>query len=323
MTTTKKWLDPNYIKTLRELASMYAESKSIPFCFRGDEATLFSLFMKADAWNVAPDYMIAHSYIDDYQRLGHTGNLFRLVLDNNAQIEKVTITQSGQWEQVTSQFRIVASQGTHKAYEKKWNEAIEGELSVTVTVSFLSNRPDLVKAIKLADVDPSIRALDHTWITSPRKRLESLLLRDICYNELYELVNAYEMASIESETSSYAQTVQKITDSQHAQCEKANVGNQHQIRAESPKEQTTPPQEKKLINYALELQQSAVEAQLISDSVALGTIQEDFVEWVKSLFNGDKKISDNCMKQIEIIYTETREIVVDGDNALLDDELAA
>lgn len=318
MSSMKKWLDPTYIATLRELAGIFAQSKNIPFCFQGDEATLFSLLMKADTWGIAPDYLIANSYMDNYQRLGHTGNLYRLVLNNNEQVSSLDIVQNGAWDKVVNQFRVTTGQGMERHYSKKWDEAIESDLSVTVTVRFFSSKDDLSRTVVLSEVDPSIRDLDHTWITSPRKRLESLILRELCYNELYEIVNAYDMASIESEVSSYSNLEKKVDSFQEANpSDSVAIVTPEDKQKKEANDASSNQQEKKLINTAIEYQEMAIEAQLQGNSAQLKAVQSQLVEWVKELLGHQNNISDNCINQIQRVYEETKEIVIDGSESLL------
>ncbi|MCG9575372.1 hypothetical protein L1D14_03890 [Vibrio tubiashii] len=308
--TSKKWLDPDYISTLEHVAKMFAESKATPVAFQGDNASLFSLLMKADAWNISPDMVIAHSYIDNYGRLAHTGNLFRLILTNNAQVDTLNIAESGDWESVRGQFVIHGESEHNRTYTKKWNDDLEQGLSVTVTIEFLTGRKALVRTLAISDIDPSIRALDHTWITSPRKRLESTILRELCYNELYDLVNAYDMESLESEKKSFTAALEKVDKVANKNDE---VSTENSVTVTEAAFSAS--DEKCLIDEALNIQSACIEAQLQCNSEALQGHQEKLVELVKRIPKG---ATQSAISQLEKIYTETSTIVIDGDEALLE-----
>lgn len=294
MITVPKWLDEQYLSQLERMAKMLSKSFLINASFRGDEATIVMLLMKAEAWGVAPDYVLANSFFDDYNNICHTGKLYKLILEKSPEISSVIITEQGPWDQTYHNYKLQIGANGVKETIPKWSETIESQLSVTIKVTFVdTSRSSIVKTLNLSQVDTSIRELDKTWKSSPRHRLENLLIRDLCHSELYHFVNGYGMEDIVAEQSMYtAPSTVAIQDKQAM---------------------ASPPTEQSVLDEALLLQDKIIHAQLNKETNEMASLIDELVMLAKTC----PPLNKAQEKQFEHIYNEVNNIVLNVDiNAL-------
>lgn len=190
MTLTRKWLDAEYIKNLKELAKFYAASKMAGE-FEGDEATVFSLLMRADSWGVHPDYVLQGCFNDQWGNISYTGKLIKLVLENCDDIQSMEISEHGNWAAISKKYRCINKNSEQPIYEETWDKALAGELGLTIKVQFFDKNKDPIEyTVMLTDIDPTVKDLNPSWVTSPRSQLENVMLRDLAHAQLYQYINA-------------------------------------------------------------------------------------------------------------------------------------
>ncbi|CCO44175.1 hypothetical protein VIBNISOn1_1050001 [Vibrio nigripulchritudo SOn1] len=325
-----KWMSSEYISTMSRLADIYKDSKLTNIQFRGDVGTVYALLCKADAWGINPDYMLGQSYIDNFGRIDHTGSIYRLALANANEVDKVTIEQCGDWDKVKGQFSVVTSDQhrDERLYRKLWSDDIERELSVTITVKFIDPHRNTVKSCRtLCSVDDSIKGLDHTWITSPRKRLESMIVRDLCHNELYDLVHGINAEDAEAEMGGYmgqfaaaaSPTLNTIPNTTTTECvtqslrEEASTPDTS-VKADNHKDTG----QRDLLDRAMSIQDKAIKAQIDNDSESLTAQKKHLVALTEEALN-NTALSNGVKDKLKKIYEETATIVIDDGTSILED----
>ncbi len=308
----KKWMNPQYIETMMKLAEILKNCHFTNIQFRGDVGTVYALLCKGDAWGITPEYMLAQSYIDNYGRLDHTGSVYRLALSNSNEVAKVSIKESGDWSEVKGQFSVSIPNPNvmhEKTYAKLWEADIERELAVSVTVQFLDpNREDVTSSRSLSSVDDSLKQLDHTWITSPRKRLESMIIRDLCHNELYDLIHGASPEDTHAEINGYIGDISEPSSPTPAKSEQKEASSQ-----------VTPDKADDHIDYverAIGIQDAVVMAQLNNDATEMKARKNELVELTKEAVN-NPKVTTAMQRKLEKIYEETAAIVIDDGSEIL------
>ncbi|MGD8116898.1 hypothetical protein [Vibrio sp. TRT 29B02] len=310
----KKWMNPEYIETMMKLAEILKNCQFTNMQFRGDVGTVYALLCKGDAWGINPEYMLSQSYIDNYGRLDHTGSVYRLALSNSNEVAKVSITESGEWSAVKGRFSVSVPNVTQdKIYTKLWETDIENELAVSVTVQFLDpNRSDVTSIRSLSSVDDSLKQLDHTWVTSPRKRLESMIIRDLCHNELYDLIHGASPEDTHAEINGYIGTISEPSSPPR---EETELEPERQV----PNSQVTPDtidENADYIGRAISIQDAVVKAQLNNNATEMKLRKNELVELTKEAIN-DPKVKDTIKNKLERIYEETAGIVIDDGSEIL------
>ncbi|MDN3661167.1 hypothetical protein [Vibrio agarivorans] len=286
----KKWLNPDYIQTLRTLAQMYARSKDVREEFYGDEATIFSLLMKADAWNVTPDYVLQGSFYDQYGVIAHTGKLLRLVLENNNEISSIKVTEIGSWEKIAKQYSVVSMDGGKPVYQESWDKAIAAELGLAVSIEFYDTTLEPIEyKLMLTDIDPTVKKLNPNWITSPRTQLENTMLRDLAHTRLYRYINSLNMDDAELEKHDA-----KV------------LNNQTPTLATASTEQQDTTKPMSVIALATDVQKRMIKALSDGEDNITG-LMDELVALIKAK---GQSLSDQERYHLEAIYNECRDIIV-------------
>lgn len=287
----KKWLKQDYIKTLRELAQMYSRSKDVREEFFGDEATIFSLLMKADAWNVTPEHVLQGSFFDQYGAIAYTGKLIRLVLENNTEISSIQVNDIGDWEKIAKRYSVVGMDSGRPIYQETWDKALAVELGLTIKITFYdTNLTPISYSLMLTDIDPSVKKLNPNWITSPRSQLENTMLRDLAHTRLYRYVNALNMDD--------------------ADFEKADA---HLVNTHTPAMTTSVSDDENdllplsPIKAAYDLQKQMIQSLSDENEAKLKAIMDKLVALIKS---SAESLTDSEKLKLEAIYTECRDIIL-------------
>ncbi|EHD1698844.1 MULTISPECIES: hypothetical protein [Vibrio] len=288
----KKWLDREYVDSLKTMATMYASSSNINECFRNDSATIFSLLMRADAWGLHPDNVIQGSFYDQYGQIAYTGKLIKLILSNHPDISSVKVEEIGCWNKIHKKYRVASHpMNQEPVYEQTWDLALEPELSLTITVEFSSSEINPIEySLSLADIDPSIKNLNPNWIVSPRAQLESLMFRDLAHSRLFQYVNSIDIRDSDSEQkeSNASSTLNPMTTMS--------------LPMSSALSQANCP-----IKKAEHLQQ-----QMLKDLAAsrYESIHERMNEMVDLVSQYGKELDDNSLYKLKAIYQECKSIIL-------------
>ncbi|WP_281189041.1 hypothetical protein AAIA71_28565 (plasmid) [Vibrio harveyi] len=290
MSAKKKWLDPDYIQTLKAIAEMYANSNNINPEFKGDSATIFSLLMKADAWNVQPELVIQGSFYDQYGQLAYTGKLIKLVLNNHPEISRVDVVEVGDWDKIHKKYRVKSQTNDVITYEETWDSALAPELGLSVVVQFYdSNAAEIKYTLHLADIDSSVKNLNPNWITAPRSQLESAMLRDLAHTRMYQYIHSMNPSE------AYAEKHEMGVSTTTHPTQPMNITSESLMKMPL-----------NIVDMAKHKQEQMLKELASSNYEKIDNLMHDLIELVK---NEAAQLNDNDRYNLKAIYEECSHIV--------------
>lgn len=181
------WKDSDYLDKVERYAEIASKSRAIADHFFGDKETCMMLIMQGDDWGVKPQIVLANSFYDQYGRIQQTGLLMQMILARSPEVQSIRIDYLGNWEKIINKSSKVNPQMPNKT----WQEVDEVGCGIQVEIA-LANDKEVAKSVFLTDINEEYKALNPSWVLSPKKQLFNHVMRDLGNYELRTIVNGYD-----------------------------------------------------------------------------------------------------------------------------------